>query len=130
MDAWRRYLHRLSWLAWVAVFGLAVMPTLSHALAHAATAQGLRLEVCTPQGMKVLQLGADGQFQPDEAPAIQHLEHCPFCGLSAQAAPPPAEPAPLQVHAGGSERPLLFLRAPRPLFNWAPAQARAPPLRG
>ncbi|NDY91928.1 DUF2946 domain-containing protein [Ideonella livida] len=127
MSSLRRYLQRLSWIAWWAIFGLAVAPTLSHALAHQLAGQGRLVEVCTPQGMKVVLLDEAGQAVPGTAATLNHLEHCPLCGLSAQAAPPAAPVAVPALLAPARWVPPLFLQAPRPLFTWAPAQPRAPP---
>jgi len=56
-------------------------------------------------------------------------DHCQFCVHRADVqAPPPALP-PALVAAGLSHTvPSLFLAAPQPLFAWASAQARAPPV--
>ena len=127
----RHQLRRLSWVAFVALFGLALAPTISHALAH-SQGQSAFTEICTPQGMKRLLLDDRGAPVSDAEPAtaISHLDHCPLCGLGAQApALPPAQPLPLLDDHGLSQAlPSLFLQAPRPLFAWASAQPRAPPL--
>lgn len=73
-----------------------------------------------------------GTAQDGGAPASEpaHLfEHCPFCALQANPwAPPPAALAAVPAPLLGLAVPVLFLRAPRPLFAWAHAQPRAPPL--
>jgi Protein of unknown function (DUF2946) len=58
-----------------------------------------------------------------------HFEHCPFCfthagsfGLS------PVAALTHPVVNGSSEFPSLFYQSPQPLFVWATAQARAPPV--
>jgi hypothetical protein len=58
-----------------------------------------------------------------------HFEHCPFCfthagsfGLS------PAAALTHPVVSGSPEFPSLFYQSPQPLFVWAAAQARAPPV--
>ena len=105
------------------MLALALLPTLSHALAGSSSAYA---EVCTPQGMKVVAL-ADGEQQP--ATASLHLEHCPYClaGLALAGLPPTPLALPLPP-AEPVLQPPLFLRAPRTLFAWAAAQPRGPPI--
>lgn len=131
----RQPLRRLTWVALIAIFGLALAPTISHALAH-AQGGSVWAEVCTPQGMKLVaaadasaDVDADGQPAPaDGTASLNHLEHCPLCGLSGAAlALPPAPVALTLPLTSASLVPRLFLRAPRPMFSWAPAQPRAPP---
>ena len=105
------------------MLALALLPTLSHALAGSGSGFA---EVCTPQGMKVVTL-ADGEQRPSSASL--HLEHCPYCvaGVGAAALPP----APLAIPLPPAEpalQPPLFLQAPHTLFAWAAAQPRGPPI--
>ncbi|MDZ7813785.1 MAG: DUF2946 family protein [Ideonella sp.] len=125
----RHHLRRCSWIALLAVFGLALAPTISHAVAHANGATPWT-EICTPQGIKLVSL--TGEELPADATLSPHsLEHCALCGLAASPAAPPAASAGPALHQGLSQAvPELFLQAPRPLFAWASAQPRAPPLRG
>lgn len=122
--------HRLpAWIALVAMLALALLPTVSHALAFARGGSAWA-EVCTPQGMRLVALDASQTADP-AAPvqAAGHLEHCPFCALAADAPPlPPAPAAALPQPLAATAVPALFLQAPRPLFAWASAQPRAPPL--
>lgn len=56
------------------------------------------------------------------------MDRCPYCAIHHGA--PALPPAPLAWRVADAlafERPLLFLVAPRPLFAWTPALARAPP---
>ncbi|MBK7617208.1 MAG: DUF2946 domain-containing protein [Vitreoscilla sp.] len=123
----RYRLRRLSSIAMLAIFGLAFAPTISHALNH-ARGDSIFNEICTPEGMK--QMSADTADQGDSSgpPALNHMDHCPLCGLTAGgmvmavASPALAEPSNLSHLL-----PALFLHAPRPLFAWASVQARAPP---
>lgn len=125
----RHRLRRLCWIACLAIFGLALVPTLSHAFAH-AQGQSVYTEICTPQGMKRIALGDDGSGPLDAAPAAaaSHLDHCPLCGLGSS---PPLAPSSAAIRlaplALSQPVPALFLHAPRPLFAWAAAQPRAPP---
>lgn len=128
LSALRHRLRRLSWIACLAIFGLALAPTISHALAH-ATGTSAWAEVCTPQGTKLVALDEAGSGPVTPAAGGGHLDHCPLCGLgSSPVAPPPVMvPVTLLIDLGNATPP-LFLRAPRPLFAWAAAQPRAPPL--
>ena len=73
-------------------------------------------------------VGADDVLIRVVASALNHMDHCPLCGLTAGgmvmavASPALAEPSNLSHLL-----PALFLHAPRPLFAWASVQARAPP---
>ena len=124
--------HRASrlplWLALVAMLALALLPTVSHALAFARGGAAWA-EVCTPQGMRLVSVDA-AQAVDTGAPvqAAGHLEHCPFCALGADLpALPPAPAAALPLPLGSAEPPALFLHAPRTLFAWRSAQPRGPP---
>lgn len=127
MTRLRQHLHRLPWIALLAIFGLVLAPTVSRLLASSST-QAVWAEVCTPQGTRVLATSA-GDDDRSSAPAGHHLlDHCPLCGLSggAPALPPVAWALPQPLQAQHSV-PALFLHAPRRLFAWASAQPRAPP---
>ncbi len=106
---------------------MALLPTLSHAMARAAgTAGSGYAEVCTPQGMKLVALN-DGETAPDSA-ALQ-LEHCPWCTAAVgDLAPPPALQGASPQPAGQLLLPPLFLRGPRTLHAWLLASPRAPPV--
>ncbi|MDT7837066.1 DUF2946 family protein [Aquabacterium sp. OR-4] len=92
-------------------------PTVSRLL-HALQAQA------SPWGVVCTVEGAAGGSEPG-APS---LEHCPVCLLQqAASAPPPAAPMRWLPADLGEVLPPLFLQAPRPLFAWSAAQARAPP---
>ncbi len=110
----------------MAIFAIALVPTVSRWLA-AAQGGSAWAEVCTPQGPKQLAAVGDTEPpQPAQAAAV-HLDHCALCGLAGQAmVPPPLVAAPTLIEPL-ADRPALFLHAPRPLFAWAAAQARAPP---
>ena len=117
------------WLALVAMLALALLPTLSHALAFARGGAAWA-EVCTPQGMRLVAVDAAQAAADPDAPAqaAGRLEHCPLCALGADLpALPPAAPAALALPLAAAEPPPLFLHAPRTLFAWHSAQPRGPP---
>ena len=129
----RHRLQRLSWVALLAILALAVVPTLSRALAatNVTAESGLdpMAEVCTMDGMGGTEMPATDA--PAAPPADGgHLDHCPLCGLAGPGAGlAPLPPLSWRLPEGGAELlPRLFLRAPRPLFVWAGVQSRAPPL--
>jgi Protein of unknown function (DUF2946) len=112
-------------LAWLAVFALAMLPSLSRVVN--ASMQSGWVEICSAQGMRWV--APDGTLS-ERGPGGQsaaHGEHCPLCGSAAAVALPGASAtAPLPVAATDFVAP-LFLHAPRPLFAWSFAQPRAPP---
>jgi len=115
VQALRHRLRRLSLIAFLAIFGFALAPTLSHALAAANP----WAELCSA--------AADGKA-PAPAQGAAHLEHCPLCGPGTGAAPLPVRLALTIAPPGGAVHlPALFLHAPRTLHAWTAAQPRAPP---
>jgi hypothetical protein len=124
----RRHLRPLSAIALLAMLALALLPTLSHAWAS-ARGGSVWAEVCTPQGVRLVALDGDGPSNDGGVPmsASAHLEHCPFCGSTPHAAPPPAQAAPAVPAAVALHVPPHFLHAPRTLHAWRSAQPRGPP---
>jgi hypothetical protein len=127
----RRQLRPFAWLALAALLALALLPSISHALAFA---QGSTVwaEVCTPQGSRLVAVADAAGGTDTDAPASRHamgqLEHCPLCALSTGALGlPSAPPAVVAALLGSDAVPALFLHAPRTLFAWASAQPRGPP---
>lgn len=110
------------------MLAMAVLPTLSHALA-AARGDSRWAEICTPQGMRVVAVsGESGAPAPDPASAAAHLEHCAYCAQSVGAlGMPPAPVGVVPLPLAGAELPALFLPAPHTQHAWRSAQPRAPP---
>lgn len=128
MNALRRHLLAFSRLALLAMVALVLLPTVAQAMAR-VSGQAL-VEVCTPQGMKLVVLDADDRAAPVDAAqsALGHLDHCLFCATAAHAlAPPPAAPQGLLLPPAGAEAAPLFLHAPRTLHAWVAAHPRGPP---
>ena len=123
--------HRrlICWIALLAMWAMALFPTVSHALA-AQRGADLWTEICTPQGMRQVALPEEGQADPASSPvqAAGHLKHCLFCLTHSVGLGMP--PVGLQVLA-----PVVTTAAvPRPTLQAPPAhdagcnaQARAPP---
>jgi hypothetical protein len=127
VNALRRRLQPLSWIALVAVLALALLPGLSHALAFAQGEPAPWRAICTAQG----KLGQDAPAG-NERPAAGHgaLEHCAFCNLSGDDALLPSQAvvrgAPVAAGAGA---PVDTVRGPLARCTWRAAQPRAPPAR-
>ena len=133
MNILRRHLHAAAWIALVAMLALALLPTLSHALASgqgAGNGPGAWAEVCTPQGLAQVALddAAAGERPAPASSASGHFEHCPFChlGVDLPTGPPAAAPG-VWLAPAAHARPGRVPPAPRTGFVWAGAQARAPP---
>ena len=104
---------------------MALLPTLSHALAAARGEAGWA-EICTPQGTRVV-ADAGGGVAPASGIGGP-LDHCPYCVLAAQAALlPPSTPVVVLRPRHAESVPRLLLRASRTPFEWAAAQPRGPP---
>lgn len=109
----------------LAVLLAALGPVLALAGGRAPSASWV--EVCSAQGSRWV--AAADAAAPDQPGGIGHpLQHCPWCALPHQAMAVPPSGTALQVAAPFTAAlPRAFLRAPRTLHAWAPAQARAPP---
>ena len=124
----RRRRQAFAWFALVAMLALALLPTVSRAMAFAQGGGGAWAEVCTPQGMVRVALDDAPGATPAPAQAGSMLDHCHFCGLASQAAGmPPAPPLLPPVQTADSLVPPLWLQAPHTLFAWRSAQPRGPP---
>lgn len=102
-------------------------PSISRALAAASHGGPGWAEVCSDAGAKLVKLSA----AHDPAPAGQgmHADHCPFCATHAgSVALLPGLAPVLPLAPGAPVLPSLYYQAPRPLFIWAAAQSRAPPV--
>jgi len=112
--------------ALLAVAAASLLPAVAHAF---GTSTGTKwTEVCTSAGPMKVEVPADGPGIP-LAPKASDFEHCPACALHAPTMAPPPSPVVLPASPTGEPGlPPLFLASPRPLFAWAAAQPRAPPL--
>ena len=106
-----------------AIFLVTFAPAATGAL---SASRGLtRDQVCSATAPATSQ----GTTTGDESPAAPHaFEHCPYCALHADLAPPPD---PRQADAGTALAfravPAAFVQAPRANAVRASAQPRAPP---
>lgn len=117
-----------------AVLGMALAPTVSHALMAASGAQWT--EICSTSGSRWVPLQAEkgppGETPPAAPSNALDMPHCPLCcHLGGDTGMPPAQPLPAVFLDNAAQLlPALFLHAPRPLFAWAAAQPRGPPALG
>lgn len=110
------------------MFGLALAPSLSHAMALAQGGQTSWTEICTPTGMSVVAVASPTDDKPGAPTGSLSVEHCPYCAHgNALTTLLPAPIAVFAVPLAAAAPPPLFLHAPRTLFAWAAAQPRAPP---
>ena len=120
MQSMRRQLRHLTWLALVAMLGLALVPTLSHAL-NAGANSAPWTEVCSTSA-------SDTPRDAPGAPAASHGQHCPLCSAFSDAAALPQGAAVLRLDTGHG----LFVAAaasatPSGRGAWPDALPRAPP---
>ncbi len=115
--------HRIvsGWIALIAILLVTLAPG---ATAAWSAPSGLPWDrICSASNL------ATGKSGGTDAPAApQAFDHCPYCALHADLAPPP-EPHGTDTRIAPAFRalPAAFLRAPRGNAVWASAQPRAPP---
>lgn len=133
MNFFRRRLLFVLRLAVIAIFGLALAPTLTRLLIP-ASGSGPWSEICSSAGARWLASAGLSSADPTQAPVapgkarMAHMEHCPLCAqFSTDIGLPPSQAATLQALDGADHLPALTTQAPRPRFAWAAVQARAPP---
>ena len=111
----------LNWIALVAILLATFVPSATRALSASA---GLPWDtLCSAANV-----GSASRDSPNKPAPPHAFEHCPYCALHADLAPPP-DP---RLAAAGTvvalrALPLAFTRAPRSNATWASAQPRAPP---
>ena len=110
-----------SWIALFAILMVTFVPSLTGAFPASASLPWDR--ICSAANGAIDKSGA-----PDSPAAPHAFEHCPYCALHADLAPPPD---PRLAGAGTALAfrafPVAFARAPRGNAVWASAQPRAPP---
>ena len=121
----RHQLNRLTWLSLVLMLVLALVPTVSRALASVDPG-GPWAEVCSVGGSRLVlaDAGADSQ-----APgATSHLDHCPLCGVGAG---PLGLPVEVATHAAPRAEAARWLTWPPSavpvLHGWTTVRPRGPP---
>ena len=115
---------RRNFSRWIALFAILLVtfaPTVTGAFPAANRLPWDR--ICSAANV------ASGQRGTPDSPASPHaFEHCPYCALHADLAPPP-DPriADAGIALAFRAFPVAFTRAPRGNAAWASAQPRAPP---
>ncbi|WP_158598057.1 DUF2946 domain-containing protein [Noviherbaspirillum saxi] len=112
-----------------AILLVALVPSISHALALKNASSPRLTEVCTSFGIKQLKLPAEEATKPfSTVKHDQHFEDCPFCRIDGDTPVLPPVSALVRLTTIASfPQPFLFYQAPQRLFAWTPAQSRAPP---
>ncbi len=125
----RSFRQRLT--AWIATFAIllgALAPAVSQAMSAFGEGGARWLEVCTTAGMIWIAVDEDGG-EPSQGDSGLMSGHCPYCCTHAGSFALPPSVAPVFAVDGPQLlQPVLFHTAPRPLFAWAVAHPRAPPL--
>jgi hypothetical protein len=125
------------WLACLAILMNVLAPSISQAISQAKQSPATHLpassmDICSIDGAHSAMAAADQPQTPADSPANPHAHassHCPFCSSHGGNVALPSSAMPvLFASAGAAILPVLFYRAPRPLFAWATAHPRAPPV--
>ena len=110
--------------SWIALFAILLATFVPTATGAFSAASGLPWDrICSAANV------ASGKSGTPDSPASMHaFEHCPYCALHADLAPPP-DPRVAEAGIALAFRafPVAFTRAPRSNAAWASAQPRAPP---
>ena len=116
----RRHLRRFTWLALVAMLGLALAPSVSQALGTQAS--GLAGDICSAASNP----GEPAGSGSGGAGTGLHVEHCALCGAASHAVGlPPAPLAELPTPEGADLVAAMLIDAAHSPFVWLPPPARA-----
>ncbi|MBK6471630.1 MAG: DUF2946 family protein [Betaproteobacteria bacterium] len=121
--------HSLIWFALAAMLAMAMLPTVSHALAFALGGSAAGAEVCTPQGLRrVAATAAKADAETAPMQPASDLDHCPLCrpAVDHPGLPPVAAQAGLPLSYGEADVPAAP-HLPRMLAPWRSARPRGPP---
>lgn len=112
-----------SWIALLAILVVTLAPSVTGMLS--ASSGQLWDQVCSATSPAIAKTASSG----DSSPAAPHaFEHCPYCALHADLAPPPdPRHADVGVVLALRAQPAAFMHAPRANAVWTSAQPRAPP---
>ena len=112
------------WIACFAILLNALAPSISYALSARDDRTSPSAEICS------MGISSQSSMHHSSGESDAHgAKHCPFClpHAGSFALPPPGVPC-CAVAAGHDLFPSLFYHAPQPLFSWAVANPRGPPL--
>jgi Protein of unknown function (DUF2946) len=129
MQIVRRHLRCWVFVAIFALLGVAVLPALAHV---AMTAAGVQwVEICSTAGSRWVQIDDRAAPTSGDPSTVMDMTQCPACCHLGQGAGLPPRPLQLALLMFATQAmPVLFLRAPHPLFAWTVAQPREPPALG
>jgi hypothetical protein len=138
----RRHRQRVTaWIAFFAILMASLMPTVSRAMAAAAS-NAARSQVCSMAGHDMSSAGhhqmpaadthymspAAGDHDPSAGHGALHLDHCPFCLTHAGSfGLPPVSAFAVPLNSGPEAHTPLFFQSRRAHLAWTSAQPRAPP---
>lgn len=123
----RHWYVRSVWIACVAIFLNALLPSLDYAVSKSISPQQV-VEICSAVGTKFLP--AAQVLLSDSSPDTKHhqFKQCSFCATHAGTFALPVDLAVQWVMpVGHTLIPFLFYRSPKLLFSWLHAHPRAPP---
>jgi len=123
----RHWRNCFTWMAFAAILAAALMPSLSRAMAADRIGNIMMAEICAPSGMSYAGISYSG-MQGQEDKAIGHMDDCAYCRLQADTPVLPVIIAPIAPGKIAAPRPALFYHSHSPLFTWAAAKPRGPPL--
>ena len=117
------------WLAVVATLMATLAPSIAQALS--TSSGGDWASVCSAVDASDAGARTAGTGLPDPPGHLHAFEHCPYCAMHSDLAPPPPPPSlASDATVAFAERPTAFLNAPRRSWIWVAAQPRAPPVAG
>lgn len=122
MSKARRHRAVSGWIALLAILLVVLAPAATGAW---SASSGLSWDrICSAS-----KLASAGRDRPETPATPQAFDHCPYCALHADLAPPPdPRGADAGVAPAWRALPAAFVHAPRGNAVWASAQPRAPPL--
>lgn len=132
MTPFRQNRRFIAWFACLAILLNSLAPAISHAMASVQGKDAPWTQICSTSGTKFipLDLGTQDISQgKDKQPQPMAMEHCAYClthaGSFAVFTDVPLQFTPVTL---AYTYPALFYQSPYPLFTWAAASPRAPPV--
>ncbi len=123
------------WIACFAILLNALAPSLSHAMSALSGTSSLLTEVCTANGTKLIAAVAEKapdsalKSNGDQKKNLAASGHCPFClPHDGSVSLLPTGAISFALSAKHGLMPSLFYQSPQPLFSWAVAHPRDPPV--
>lgn len=104
---------------------VALMPSLSRAFAPQRDASAILLQLCSVGGATRYAAAPDSESPAKQSPM---MDECPYCRVHTDLPVLPPAPLALAFSLLSSPRPPLFYHAPAPLYSWAVAHPRGPPV--